>query len=287
MKICALDTKYGTRWNKKWESLCSEILIYEPSTFESKYQSNNFLFDQENNKFLLLIIHQSVLSEQLLNRLKQGVDKQILPYIMIVSNQPLDGSISEDGKIHESSIALKNQTDLSYLSTNFNDLVDCLKKIDASASIQSSIVQRVSAWNNWSIGAEPDIPIAVYILCQCYLHLYYSQSNKPQETTHPQILELLKNQELFDRPSDDKFKTAQSSNWWKEALSSKDSEDLSWGKIKSKGEKQWQSLIKAQDDRANVWEDLISQINKEEDVEISFENVETYYLKMHTILSAK
>jgi hypothetical protein len=141
-------------------------------------------------------------------------------------------------------------------------------------------------WEEDPFFTQYDIPIAVYILCQCYLHLYYLH-NKPPETTHPQILELLKNQDLFDRPSDGKFKTAKSSNWWKGAISITESEDLCWGKIKSKGEKQWHSLIKGQDDRANAWEDLISQVNKEEDVEISFENVETYYLKMHTILSAK
>ncbi len=175
------------------------------------------------------------------------------------------------------------------ISVKFNDLIDSLQKTDLDVSNQLLLAQRLSAWNNWSIGWDsdplfpaPDIPIAMYILCQCYLYLYYSQSNKPQETTHPQILELLKNQEPFDRPSDDKFKTAKSSNWWRKSLTS---EDLSWEEIDLKGKKQWQSLIKAPDNQANAWDNLISQVNGEGDV--SFEKVETYYLKMHSILSAK
>jgi hypothetical protein len=207
-------------------------------------------------------------------------------FVFVTTVSEVEGKhqvIEHNGK----SRALLFVKDMSMLQKEENLKNLCsLSFSDAKKMIEAQSAYEIG-WEEDPFFIQYDIPIAVYILCQCYLYLYYSQSNKPQETTHPQILELLKNQELFDRSSDSKFKTAKSSNWWKEAISSKDSEDLSWAKIKLKGEKQWHSLIKAQDDQANVWEDLISQINKEEDVEISFENVETYYLKMHTILSAK
>lgn len=227
--------------------------------------------------------------EQLLNKEyfpENCIDKQIF---ILISSKSVEGNscfLQAELSTKKSRIVLfTNSIDVLQIDSVFQNVMN-LSFEDAGKIIKAQSAYTLG-WDADPFFPTPDIPIAVYILCQCYLHLHYSQSKQSQETTHPQILELLKSQELFDRPSDDKFTTAKSSNWWKKSLTSDSSEDLSWDKIQSKGKKQWQSLIKGQDDLANAWDDLISQVNEEEDVEISFKNVEAYYLKMHTILSAK
>jgi hypothetical protein len=207
------------------------------------------------------------------------IDQQIF---VLISSLPLEGNscvIKESGG--KARIVLFTQSLKILQSQEIFKKVINLSFSDAQKMIEVQSTYAIG-WEEDPFFTQYDIPIAVYILCQCYLYLYYSQSNKPKETTHPQILELLKNQEPFDRPSDDKFKKVKLSSWWKKSLTSEDSEDLSWDK---KGKKQWQSLLKVPDNQANAWDDLISQINREE--EVSFEKVEAYYLKMHTTLSSK
>jgi hypothetical protein len=210
------------------------------------------------------------------------IEKQIF---ILISSNPVDNTsrvIKESAKGKSTRIILcVNSLDVLRSKVIFNKAINL--SFDDAEKIITAQSTYIIGWDADPFFPTPDIPIAVYILCQCYLYLYYSQSNQPQENTYPQILELLKNKELFGRASNDKFKTIKSSSWWKSSLTS---EDFSWKEIKFKGEKQWQSLIKAQDDLIDAWDDLISQVN-EEDVDISFEKVEAYYLKMHAILSTQ
>lgn len=140
-------------------------------------------------------------------------------------------------------------------------------------------------WDEDPFFLFPDILVALYILCQCYLCIYFFQSNELLARTHPQIIKLV---ELFrvnyttngltTNPSID---TVQSFDWWKISISD---EHMKWEMIREKGEKQWQSLVREEDNKA-AWDDLIARIDRSE--KVLQKEVENFYLQMHALLSGR
>jgi hypothetical protein len=149
----------------------------------------------------------------------------------------------------------------------------------------------VQEQNTYSIGWTEDpffinseIPLALYILCQCYLHLHYMQPNLSlSDIEEPQIRTLLENKELFGA-TPTQLKEIQSSNWWYTALSE---EAIPWETLKDRGKAQWKALLSGDTSakRFELWDSLILQIESSQD--ISLEVVKQYYLITYTLLSTK
>jgi hypothetical protein len=158
-KIYCIDEREDGKSLKRWSSLDTRIVVFD---------DKKIIEDDKLNKALLLIIHKSATDEEFISKYLRNTE-HILPYVLLVSTDALDGKTIDNGKIHNSSIRLPNNSDLYKLSSKFTRLVESLHKISTDIHDLSAAKEREAAWHNWEMCNSDQILTALYILCQGYL----------------------------------------------------------------------------------------------------------------------
>jgi hypothetical protein len=284
MKICAIDTN-----DKNWASLHDDVLIYTSQEFTLEYMENNSFSEGKEEQILLVIVHESSVSETLLNNLRNEVNDQILPYIMIVSSDPLDGVIDKNGKTCESVIPFKNNFDLGTISHQFKQLISSLNNIDTSINKESN-TQRIKTWNDWNRMELNRIIPSIYILCQGYLIVHALHLQDIEYSLEVKQALYLMNWNIRIKESEfpridieeinKKVLDVKSQVWWRKCLDDKQTDSIHQLEFRIKQE--WDSYDTCKDSHLSQ---LLRVIYDEKNIQIFPELVANAYCDIYKHLN--